>query len=118
MKTALHAEHALTNAQYQQSLRVTSILLILTSAQSAVLALLYARRKLSACRSKLIFHQRYSSWNGCVDLLGKTKPHCLLDVTVRLIFGLIQFVRLLHRCKLDVLVPIEEVACGHAFLTR
>lgn len=118
MKTALHAEHALTNARYQQSLRVTSILLILTSAQSAVLALLYARRKPSACRSKLIIHHRCSPWNESVDLSGKTKPHCSLDVTVRLIFGLIQFVRLLHRSKIDVLVPIEEVACGHAFLTR
>lgn len=118
MKTALHAEHALTNARYQQSLRVTSILLILTSAQNAVLALLYARRKPSACRSKLIIHHCRFSWNGSVEISGKTKPHCSFDVTVRLIFGLIQFVRLLHRCKLDVLVPIEEVACRHAFLTR
>ena len=118
MKTALHAEHVLTNAQYQQSLRVTSILLILMSAQSAVLALLSARRKLSACQSKLISYHRCSSWNGCVDISGKTKPHCSLDVTVRLFFWLGRFARLLYRCKLDVLVPIEEVACGHAFLTR
>lgn len=116
MKTALHAEHALTNARYQQFLRVTSILLILTSAQNAVLALLYARRKPSACRSKLIFHHCCSSWNESVDLLRKTKPHCLLDVTVRLFLVLFSLCGYSTVASSMFLFPLRKSRAGMRFL--